>query len=477
MTEAHIYRQKLALLTTDVLAFLIAFTVGMQLRFGAHQLSTFEFGEPPWEEMLIALPVMMAVHLLSLAMAGGYQIGPGIFRELARIVQGMFVFIGAMLSVTFFYRGFEYSRGFAVLFLVSCLGLTFLGRIVVRALRARIATIDRESRILLVGDSGLARHIADSMHGERRATVVGVLDDEAELGADIAGAKVIGRIRDLADVAREHSVNRVLVTNPKMDDQTHVEILDTCLGANLLWQVVPSAYELMLDRAEFDVLAGVPVIGLRRSNIRGVNRLFKRAFDIVVATIALIVVSPLMLLVASLIKLTSKGPVLFSQVRIGEHGQPFRFFKFRSMRVDSDDTIHRAYTQKLITEGAPAHADQAGAVYKIKDDPRLIPIGAFIRKYSIDELPQLLNVLLGEMSLIGPRPPIPYEVEVYRRWHMRRFEGPPGITGLWQVSGRNRLSFEEMVKLDIEYLENWSLMRDLKILWRTMGVVLFDRAY
>jgi lipopolysaccharide/colanic/teichoic acid biosynthesis glycosyltransferase len=147
------------------------------------------------------------------------------------------------------------------------------------------------------------------------------------------------------------------------------------------------------------------------------------------------------------------------------------------MHVNNDDKIHREYAKQWIANGTAHQEDDKGKLFKIKNDPRLIPCGKLLRKYSIDELPQLLNVLRGEMSLIGPRPPIPYEVEVYREWHRRRFEGPPGITGLWQVSGRNRLSFDEMVKLDIQYLENWSVWQDLKILWRTMGVVLFDRAY
>jgi exopolysaccharide biosynthesis polyprenyl glycosylphosphotransferase len=474
MTEAHIQRQKVALLIGDVLAFLIAFATGMQLRFGAYQLSIFEFGNPPWEEMLIALPVMLAGWLIALSISGAYRLGKKqLFLEFARIVQASFFFIGVMLSATFFYRGFEYSRGFALVFLIANLSLTFAGRILFRIARARIEGAETH-RILLVCNTPVATHLAESFKG-----IVGVLDDKSDVGSSIApGITVLGRLDQLATVAKEHQINRVVVTDPRIDDAKHVEILDTCLGANLHWQVVPSAYELMLDRAEFDIVAGVPVIGMRRCNIRGANRFFKRMFDVAVAACALFLVAPLMIVVAALIKLTSKGPVFFTQIRIGENGQPFRFLKFRSMHVDNDDRIHREYTQKFINGAAEAGAvDKKGAIFKIKDDPRLIPIGWFIRKYSIDELPQLLNVLKGDMSLIGPRPPIPYEVEVYREWHKRRFEGPPGITGLWQVSGRNRLSFEEMVKLDIEYLENWSLGRDLKILWRTMGVVLFDKAY
>lgn len=211
------------------------------------------------------------------------------------------------------------------------------------------------------------------------------------------------------------------------------------------------------------------------STIRGINRALKRTFDVVVAAFALVLVAPVMVLVAIAIKLSSKGPVLFCQQRVGEAGEAFCFYKFRSMHTGNDDRVHREYVKKLINEGAAAHEENGEKVYKLKRDPRLIPIGSFIRRYSIDELPQLFNVLKGDMSLIGPRPPIPYEVEEYREWHKRRFEGPPGITGLWQVSGRNRLSFDEMVRLDIEYLDNWSFTRDLRILWRTVGVVLFDR--
>jgi exopolysaccharide biosynthesis polyprenyl glycosylphosphotransferase len=482
MADAHLYRQRLALLLLDVLAFLVAFVVAMHLRFDA-QLSFFEPGRPPWEPMLQSIPVMLGVWLATLASCGLYGAGRRrIFFELGRLVQALLVMAGVLLSATFFYRGFSYSRGFAMLFLPLTLATTFLGRVLYRVVRARIEEVDRgRYRVLLLGGTQVARHLAAaSATPGFRFDIAGALDDEQPAGTELGGGvRVLGPIRALVELAREHGVRGVIVTNPKLDDGTQLALLETCMGANLEWRVVPSAFEIMLDRVEFDSVAGVPLLGLRRSNIRGGNRLVKRLFDVVAASFALLLLSPLMAVVAALIKLTSRGPVLFAQSRVGENGEPFRFLKFRSMHVGNDDSIHREYTRKLITEGT--HAVQAahdgkGAVYKLKDDPRLIPIGKFIRKYSIDELPQLFNVLKGDMSLIGPRPPIPYEVEVYRQWHKRRFEGPPGITGLWQVSGRNRLSFEEMVKLDIEYLENWSFRRDLLILWRTMGVVLFDRA-
>ncbi|MEQ9500394.1 MAG: sugar transferase [Deltaproteobacteria bacterium] len=483
MTDAHSYRQKLILLLLDVLMFVTAFVAAMWVRFNAN-LSIFEFGRPPWEPMINSLPIMFGIWLVTLAGCGLYRLERNrLFFELARLVQALLIVTGILAFVVFFYRGFSYSRGFALVFISFLLVSTFFGRVLFRVVRTRLEQLDRSrNRVLLVGMSPVAEHLASTINAQEHLGmfVVGALDDETPKGHALsADVEILGSTEDLAEVAEAHDVRGIVITNPRMDDGQQMALLDVCLARNLEWMAVPSAYELMLDRVELEAVAGVPILSLRRCNIRGGNRLMKRTFDVVVASLGVLLVSPLMLMVAALIKLTSKGPVFFSQMRIGENAQPFRFYKFRSMHVDNDDSIHRAYTKKLIEEGAAAgkEHDTGDLVYKIQDDPRLIPIGAFIRKYSIDELPQLFNVIRGDMSLIGPRPPVPYEVDVYREWHRRRFEGPPGITGLWQVSGRNRLSFDEMVKLDIEYLENWSFMRDLQILWRTMGVVLFDRAY
>lgn len=194
----------------------------------------------------------------------------------------------------------------------------------------------------------------------------------------------------------------------------------------------------------------------------------KRMVDIAGSSLALIVGSPLLIAIAAAVKLTSKGPVLYKQQRIGQYGRKFTFLKFRSMQAGNNSAIHQEFVKRLIAgEIEPTEGD-GKAVYKIKDDPRVTKVGKFLRKTSLDELPQFFNVLIGEMSLVGPRPPVPYEFECYDIWHKRRLlEVTPGITGLWQVSARSKTTFDDMVRLDLQYATTWSLWLDLKILWRT----------
>ncbi len=204
----------------------------------------------------------------------------------------------------------------------------------------------------------------------------------------------------------------------------------------------------------------------------------KRFIDILGSIVALVILSPLMLGTALLIKRGSPGPVIFKQIRLGVKGKPFTFYKFRSMFVDSDEQIHKDYVAKLINGGDASvnQGDNDSPLYKLTADPRITPIGKFIRKTSIDELPQLYNVLKGDMSLVGPRPPLAYEAEEYQTWHLRRIlEMKPGITGLWQVEGRSRTGFDDAVRLDVRYLQTWSIWLDLKILIRTVKEVLLCR--
>jgi|Deesub1362A_J573_1020465.scaffolds.fasta_scaffold00004_234 lipopolysaccharide/colanic/teichoic acid biosynthesis glycosyltransferase len=214
----------------------------------------------------------------------------------------------------------------------------------------------------------------------------------------------------------------------------------------------------------------------RRNSSKKPSLLLKRVIDIIGGITGLVVFSPLFVIIALSIKLSSKGPILFKQERVGLFGKRFTFLKFRSMYVDNDPNIHKEYIKQFICE-QKAHSANDGngqnRVYKIEKDPRVTPVGRLLRKTSLDELPQFLNVLKGEMSLVGPRPPIPYELENYDIWHRRRvLEVKPGITGLWQVKGRSFTTFDEMVRLDLKYVREWSLWLDIKILFQTPWVVL-----
>lgn len=214
----------------------------------------------------------------------------------------------------------------------------------------------------------------------------------------------------------------------------------------------------------------------RREESKKVLTAIKRMMDVVGSLMALFILSPLFLLIALAIKLTSKGPVFFRQERVGQYGVPFVFLKFRSMRAGNNASAHREYVRQLIAGQAENKAEKgSGAtVYKLKNDPRITRVGAFIRRTSLDELPQFINVLQGTMSLVGPRPAIGYEVEAYDIWHRRRIlEAKPGITGLWQVVGRSRVKFDDMVRLDLKYATTWSPWMDIKILLRTPAAVLF----
>jgi lipopolysaccharide/colanic/teichoic acid biosynthesis glycosyltransferase len=204
-------------------------------------------------------------------------------------------------------------------------------------------------------------------------------------------------------------------------------------------------------------------------------RIVKRSMDIAGSLSALILVSPLLIVIALIIKLTSKGPVFFQQERVGQHGRKFTFLKLRSMYFTNDHTIHKEYVKRLI-EGAIDNTEQNGRkpeVFKLTNDPRVTPVGKFLRKTSLDELPQFLNVLTGSMSLVGPRPPVPYEFECYQMWHRQRLVAvKPGITGAWQVGGRSKITFDEMVRMDLKYASSWTPWTDLKILLRTPKAVL-----
>lgn len=244
----------------------------------------------------------------------------------------------------------------------------------------------------------------------------------------------------------------------------------------LTFRIFPEEQERLKQDPDFTFYPDLAAHGESRT----MSNALKRTLDVVGSIIALLLFAPLFLAIALAVKFTSEGPILFRQRRVGQFGKPFTFLKFRSMHANNDPKIHQEYVAKLIAgKDGLQQSGKEGGVFKLTNDPRITPIGRLLRKTSLDELPQFLNVLSGQMSLVGPRPPVPYEFEAYHIWHRRRvLEVKPGITGLWQVHGRSKTTFDEMVRLDLRYAKVWSLWLDLKILLKTPAVVLLgDGAY
>ena len=281
---------------------------------------------------------------------------------------------------------------------------------------------------------------------------------------------VLGEISSIFNICRDNSVGEIYVTDGDRSLGDIVEIADICSGSGATVRVSLNHGSMLRDLLPAASLNGFKLVNLSGARNMTLYNIVKRVFDFVATIVLLLLTSPLLLVSAFLIKWTSKGPIIYRQRRIGKEGKEFPFFKFRTMYVDNDDSIHREYLKNLIKKGDGPSSQKK--VYKIEKDPRVTPVGRTLRKWSVDELPQLFNILRGEMSLVGPRPPIRYETDHYRSWHWQRQSVLPGITGLWQVNGRSRVKFDEMVFMDIYYVKNRSLLLDLKILFKTVPVVL-----
>jgi exopolysaccharide biosynthesis polyprenyl glycosylphosphotransferase len=389
--------------------------------------------------------------------------------EVYTLVNGTTTATLLTMAITFFVRPLVYSRAvyvYTALLIVALLGTArAIERVVRPRLRQRGIGVDR---VLIVGagEAGLALMRNIVAQPDLAYQVVGFVDDQWERGhTDIGRFKALGGTENLSQILRESSVDEVIVTLPWTAREKIIAIMELCQRMDVAAKVVPDLFQLSLGRVAIDDVGGVPLIGVRETKIGTWNSILKRATDLVGSVLLIILLAPLMALIALVIRLDSPGPIIFTQKRIGRGNRPFVAYKFRSMRVGAEE--EQAQLNGL--------NEASGPLFKIRNDPRLTRLGRWIRRMSLDELPQLFNVLRGEMSLVGPRPPMASEVEQYQEWHKRRLEVSPGITGMSQVSGRSELQFDEMVMLDIYYIENWSLWLDLWIMLRTVPTVLLAR--
>ncbi|MBT6435161.1 MAG: sugar transferase [Deltaproteobacteria bacterium] len=467
------------LVLIDLMGFFAAIHLAIWLRYSIFVGAFIKQGPPPWPEILDVLPFVAVSWIAVNASVGSYRQGLGALDEFSSLLRATILTFLGVLSAHFFYREASYSRAMIGFLIPLLLFVSLASRLVLRMLRRRALTkFGGTLRVLVVGEDPTAQGLIQGM--------IRLGDQYKVIGSLSVGPRktqgilpVLGEFEDLEEVCQRENIDTLVIAERELGEDKVLSSIEVCLRNQVAWNMVPRVHELLVDRARVDLVDGIPLVGMRRTNIVGFNWMLKRALDIVASSVLLLVGSPLMIGVAIAIRISSKGPIFYVQERVGYRGQLFPFIKFRSMHLNNDNAIHRDYTRQWITENK-AHTEGGEAkeaVHKIIDDPRIFKVGKFIRRYSVDELPQLFNVFRGDMSLIGPRPALAYEVEVYSEWHRRRFEAPPGITGLWQVSGRNRLSFEQMVELDIEYLENWTLGTDLRILIRTVSVVLFEKAY
>jgi exopolysaccharide biosynthesis polyprenyl glycosylphosphotransferase len=389
-----------------------------------------------------------------------------LFNQAYMIFRGTVTSVAALYVLSLLYRQVLYSRLIFAYAGILILVMLTIARAVENQVIARLRQRGYGvQQVLIVGAGETGRTIMRNIvaQPELGYEVVGFLDDKPERGGrDFGRFKGLGGTDQIPQVIARYPVDTVIITLPWLYHRKILGIMAQCERAKVAVKIVPDLFQMSLSDVDIDDLNGVPLIGIKTVSISGWNLAVKRFMDIVVAVLGLVFLSPAMLAVAILVRLDSPGPVIFRQTRIGRGGRPFTVLKFRSMRAGAE-------------EEKPALTDlneASGPLFKIKEDPRITRLGGFLRRASLDELPQLYNVLRGEMSLVGPRPHLPEEVEQYQEWHKKRLRTWPGLTGLWQVSGRSDLTFDEMMLLDIYYVENWSLLMDLRIALKTIPVAI-----
>ncbi len=448
----------------------LAFVGGYYLRYELQILRVVaEPNEAPFGPYLPYGALFVAWIALSLRGAGLYerQRGRSWTEEMYAIVNVTASAVVVTMAVSFFAQPLVFSR--LLLLEAAALAVVFLGgaRLVYRQvhsmLRARGHGVER---VLIVGAGEMGRSVMQALiaRPDLGYLAVGFVDDDpAKTANDLGRVRALGEVGSLPRLLDAEEVDLVVVTLPWVDYPQILQVVHWCTQQEVRVQVVPDLFQLSLSQVRVETLVGVPLlsIGQERRMPLG-SRLTKRALDLALGLVALPFFLLLALVIGVAIRLEDRGPIFFTQERVGEGGKRFQVVKFRSM-------IPNAEARRVELED---YNEASGPLFKIRDDPRVTRVGRWMRRFSIDEVPQLLNVLRGEMSWVGPRPGTPEEVAQYEHWQRKRLEALPGITGIWQVSGRSDVAFEEMCLMDIYYIENWTLGLDLQILMRTVPRVL-----
>lgn len=385
--------------------------------------------------------------------------------DLALIFFSVAIASGTLLGFLFIYRGLWFSRLVITLAAGIAIALMWLLRFILKTSRRWLYSLGAgRYNVLIVGAGEMGQTLARKLKIDKSSggVPVGFADDDpASAKKTFEGVPVLGKLSKIKDLIKQHKIDEVIFASDNIPYQKILDIVTECEILRVKFKIVPGILEIIASRVNIEDIGGIPLVTISEIGLTGVKSVLKRTMDFASAAILLTALSPVYLLIAALIKIDSRGPVFYTQERVGKDGKTFPMYKFRSMVVGAE---------KMVDE-LEKFSETEGHIFKIKKDPRITRIGKWLRRLSIDEWPQLFNVIKGDMSLVGPRPPLPREVVKYSPWHMKRLRVSPGISGLWQVSGRSLLPFEDMVRLDIYYIENWSLWLDLKILIRTIPAV------
>ncbi|HAR54685.1 TPA: hypothetical protein DCR79_00110 [Patescibacteria group bacterium] len=441
-------------------AFLLAYWVRAQQWFGAPAVTYML----PWEEYLRLTSLIATAWVVIFATTGIYhrqandKLGSLLYQIFAGVSISLALFIIVLfgLKETFFSRLIAaYAWGFGIIFV-------FLGRLLWAAGQRLLSKLGyQQEHLVVVGDGALSAELAD--HYKKQLAVVKIIDPAALLETNDPGALI-----------NAEQTDQIIFTG---DNATHngleLQLIEFCEQHGIRFKYVPSKVQLRSLNLFSEVINGHPLLEIKPTALDGWGRIMKRLFDFLSAAVAIILLSPVMIIIAILIKLDSAGAALYVQKRPGQFGKEFNFYKFRSMytHLSTGEKYGGTEAEQLLDELRQHNNEATGPLFKMKNDPRITKIGKWLRKTSLDELPQLFNVLDGDMSIVGPRPPLVNEYAQYNKEQNRRMLVKPGITGLWQASGRSDSSFEEYIKLDLYYIEHWSLWLDIQIILKTIWAV------
>ena len=423
--------------------------------------------------------VLLLISLLIFSFNNLYKISLILVRSahMTAVIKSLFYLVIITIPTSFLI--FEIEIIEMLIIVISFVFIFFFVSYTVRVeLLRRLYSILKKKgfrrKVIIVGDGKPGRLLATKLTFENPIgiNITGFIDDEKNIGEEIIGGKkVLGKYNDIQNVVKNYNIDELLISYDTKDYNKLLNIIDYCSEAKINVKITSDLFKILPQKVYTEKYANIPVIDVSHSYHNWLSIKFKRLFDLMLASLGFLLISPFLLSIGFIIKITSKGPILFHQIRIGKNGKQFKFYKFRTMYLQKADDIERK--EKMLK--FMKDDNNIGNDTKVISSSRITKIGKILRKTSIDELPQLFNVIKGDMSLVGPRPCLQYEFENYDNWQKRRLSVIPGCTGMWQVVGRSSVSFKDSIVLDLYYINNMSPWFDLQILIKTIPVMLFGR--